>query len=52
MLGPYRMMTDEERLAVPTFKEISPEMAKTHIRPSEIFAYNQECKCEATELDD
>ena len=51
-LGPCRMVTAEERLAAPPFKEISPGMAKTHLRPLEVFMYNQECKHEAKELDD
>ena len=40
--GPYRMMTEEKRRVAPSFKEISPKMAKTHICPSEVFSYNQE----------
>ena len=50
-LGLYHMVTAEERLAAPPFKEISPKMVKTHIRPLAVFAYNQECKRKAKELD-
>merc|ERR1712153_200979 len=51
-LGPNRMMTAEERAVAPPFKEMSPEMAKTHILPSVVFTYQQECKHEAAELKD
>ena len=51
-LGPYRMMTADERAAAPPFKEMSPDMAKTHVLTSAVFAYQQECKREAAELED
>ena len=51
-LGPYRMMTAEERATAPPFKEMSPNMAKTHVLPPAVFAYQQECKHEAKELKD
>ena len=52
LLGLYHMITAKERNTAPPSKEISPEMAKTHVLPSEAFAYNQKCKHEAKEFND